>query len=90
MTIYKDTIRCSKCPKKAKLWKIDSFDGSEPDLFYFCDEHAKEFGFCICCGNYCGGLESFDFSVNGRFGYCEDCWDAFEPIPKEDLEYYQE
>lgn len=36
---------------------------------YFCVEHAPEYGFCYLCGEFWGGIESFDFGP----GYCENC-----------------
>lgn len=44
----------------------------EPDGYY-CGEHVAEAGFCRGCGQFCAGIESFDF---GPFpGYCDNCAD---------------
>jgi hypothetical protein len=37
----------------------------EPD-FYYCAHHAKHAGFCICCGEFWAGIESFDFEHRCR------------------------
>lgn len=46
----------------------------EPD-FYYCAHHAKHAGFCICCGEFWAGIESFDFE---HPGYCDNCHDQME------------
>jgi hypothetical protein len=37
---------------------------------YYCGGHAREEGFCVGCGQFCAGIESFDSS---RSGLCEQC-----------------
>lgn len=39
--------------------------------YYYCYDHAHENGFCWCCGDFWGGIESFEF-VN-RAGLCDNC-----------------
>jgi hypothetical protein len=44
----------------------------EPDYRY-CADCADKNGFCICCGIFSAGVDSFDF---GRYpGYCDNCQD---------------
>ena len=43
---------------------------NRPDNFY-CSEHAEQNGFCKSCGDFWGGVESFEF---GEYhGYCDNC-----------------
>ncbi len=51
-----DTVACT----------LDDETG-DPD--YFCIEHAPFMGHCYICGQFWGGIESFDFGP----GYCEHC-----------------
>lgn len=48
----------------------DDRDLDDPNGWY-CPEHAQEHGFCWCCGDFWGGVESFDFGS----GLCEHCRD---------------
>jgi hypothetical protein len=43
--------------------------GEDDPNGYFCSEHAHAQGFCYICGQFWGGIESFDFGP----GYCEHC-----------------
>jgi len=38
--------------------------------YAYCDEHIFNNGFCRMCGQFWGGVESFEF-LNG--GYCDNC-----------------
>lgn len=37
---------------------------------YYCTNHAQQEGFCWGCGQFWGGVESFEFSDTGL---CEEC-----------------
>lgn len=63
---------------------------------YLCPDHAFKRGHCKGCGEFWGGVESFEF-LNG--GYCDDCrreidrafaeerdWDDREGDPVDDYE----
>lgn len=39
-----------------------------------CPDHAYEAGYCACCGDFWGGIESFDFDNPSML--CENCRDA--------------
>jgi hypothetical protein len=41
----------------------------------YCYQHAREHGFCFGCGEFWGGVESFEFAeLNGNFDtYCDNC-----------------
>jgi hypothetical protein len=45
--------------------------GSEHPSGYFCWEHREIEGFCVCCGTFSAGFESFGFGPYR--GYCDDC-----------------
>lgn len=54
------------------------YSGAEPleDVSIYCSEHARKNGFCMGCGTFCAGLESFDF---GRHpGFCDTCQDEID------------
>lgn len=50
-------------------------DSPEPDYWY-CPKHAHENGFCVSCGQFWAGVESFDF--NNPAGLCDNCRDQWE------------
>lgn len=60
--------RGRRCPNPGfPCWYPGSYDA--PDL-YLCSKHQAG-SFCYGCGQFRGGVESFDF---GRFaGWCENC-----------------
>lgn len=47
----------------------DTSPENPPDAIY-CAEHAHGAGFCHGCGNFWGGVESFEFSPSRL---CDDC-----------------
>ena len=46
-------------------------EGADPEKFtyFYCTEHAKQAGFCWGCGDFWGGVASFEFGN----GLCENC-----------------
>lgn len=54
--------------------------GSGPDvpddIEYVCGEHSHALGFCRSCGQFWGGVESFDFRRSGLCDNCEAEWRA--------------
>ncbi|MDZ7970502.1 MAG: hypothetical protein RM368_37190 [Nostoc sp. DedSLP03] len=42
---------------------------------YYCTVHAAKHGFCYMCGQFWGGVESFEFATifGGSEGVCEIC-----------------
>lgn len=61
---------CDDCGKRTDglMTCTYSHDGSTTKL---CPDCIKDSGFCLRCGNFCAGMESFDFS--DMPGYCSDC-----------------
>lgn len=41
--------------------------------YYYCYKHAENSGFCLGCGYFLAGTDSFDFSKCK--GYCQECID---------------
>lgn len=66
--------KCSECGKLSDgLMTCYFTDGNEIEL---CPTCMKEDGsFCYGCGQFCAGMESFDFH---HPGYCDTCWDEIE------------
>ena len=48
-------------------------DGLPDELL--CSAHAAEAGYCMVCGDFWGGIESFDFL---HPGVCDNCHDELE------------
>lgn len=48
----------------------DYEDIDRPDE-YICWEHKEHSGFCMGCGMFWGGIESFEFL---HPGWCDNCW----------------
>jgi hypothetical protein len=55
---------------------------------YYCTKHAHEHGFCYLCGQFWGGVKTFEFAViyGGIEGVCENC----EAEVREDLDDSEE
>jgi hypothetical protein len=49
-------------------------------ISYYCPEHAYEMGFCVGCGQFCCGIDSFDFpeAYGNIKGYCDNCSDQIK------------
>jgi len=41
---------------------------------YACSDHAQQMGYCVGCGQFWGGVDSFDFGT----GLCPQCRDQIE------------
>lgn len=50
--------------------------------YHYCVSHAHENGFCWCCGEFWGGIESFEFM--NKLGLCDNC-----EIEVEDYDDYE-
>lgn len=44
----------------------------EIDTEWFCADHASEHGYCYICGQFWGGVSTFEFN---HAGLCENCYD---------------
>jgi len=65
---------CSECGKDTDGLMTCTFpDGNE---ILLCPDCLKADGsFCLCCGYFCSGIESFDFV---HPGYCDNCIEEME------------
>lgn len=89
-----DVLICEKegCDQEAERWTIDFYSKEEDEMKekeqILCYEHAADAGFCIRCGGFFGGVESYHFT--GLDGYCSECSEVIkqeifdEPEPPEE------
>lgn len=57
---------------------------------YYCYDHAWRNGYCFGCGQFWGGVESFDFPGPHQVsGYCDNCQSDFEEDDYDDEEDYR-
>lgn len=49
---------------------------------YYCSEHAADYGFCPVCGEFWGGISSFEMN-----GVCDYCHDELENEIDDAIEY---
>lgn len=75
---------CDECGERADglMTCTYSHDGSTTKL---CPDCMEDSGFCYGCGNYCSGMESFDFSDIP--GYCSDCSDEIKSQEEDDEDF---
>ena len=60
----------------------------KPD-YYYCWEHAHRQGFCHICGEFWGGIESFDLRSSGLCDHCEDqIHDMFDDYNDDEMDTY--
>ncbi|GEM_PF-1874177 len=70
---YRKLRRCQYkgCTSEGIACFLPENYSGQPDEFY-CGEHAHAVGYCRCCGQFWGGICSFDFR---RSGFCDHCHD---------------
>lgn len=66
-------IRCQEggCTTKegeADVYEVPDTKGEPPVFDYYCSAHATKAGYCVGCGGFYGGIESFELE-----GMCENC-----------------
>lgn len=69
---------CVECHVPEQGDYIDMLELKE----HFCPEHAYENGYCSLCGDFWGGIESFDF--NNPSQLCENCLEQLKDEIGED------
>lgn len=74
-------IICDKCGGNDHVEEYQYPDGHNEDLCYDC---GLATGFCVGCGSFCAGIESFDFSP--VMGYCYECIQQLELIEPDDFD----
>ena len=86
--------RCDDCWKEAiEHFTLEPWDEDTPYHYHYCFKHALKSGFCVGCGGFFAGVESFDFSEHE--GWCDDCyddlkWDMGEGEEYGDMDYYDD
>ena len=63
-----DTIKC-------QAHYLDDDGEWHTDKSRYCHDHAKDNGFCSCCGIFSAGVESYDFI---HPGLCDNCYDEIQ------------
>lgn len=63
------------CTSEAIACQLDDDFFDDKVSEWLCPEHAHEAGYCMVCGRFWGGIESFDFL---HPGYCDNCWDEIQ------------
>lgn len=84
-------IHCDMCGKNSDGLMLCTYSDGDPDDEYICPDCIKDSGFCMSCGVFSAGIESFDFS--DMPGYCENCRDEIrsdfgEDEPENDDPHY--
>lgn len=61
---------CDECGNRERLTECRFNPWGKP-VGWLCDDHLDGSGFCLGCGLFSAGIESFDF---GQYaGYCDNC-----------------
>jgi hypothetical protein len=71
---YVDKITGIRCSSQAIECHLPDWGPNKPEVQYYCGTHAQQQGFCSGCGEFWGGIDSFDFGD----GLCDNCKDEFE------------
>lgn len=92
------TLKCAECGSQCTKKEIYEYpqihENQPPQQICLCYDHVKDYGFCGYCGNFFGGVESFEFN-NSRM-FCDDCMDVLnhdlgnDDFDDEYLDYYEE
>lgn len=52
------------------LCHLHDYEQDKELTWHYCPKHAEENGFCVSCGDFWGGIESFEFV---HPGLCDNC-----------------
>lgn len=77
-----EAINCSS--KKTVECSLYNDEKKDYDVEHLCWEHAKEQGYCPCCGTFISGSNE-EFRHNG---ICDNCWDNNFAEPENEEEMY--
>jgi hypothetical protein len=58
---------------------------AEPEFEFFCCIHTQEHGYCWNCGQFFGGIESFDFD---EAGLCDECEAEMRRDDADDADFF--
>jgi len=83
-------IQCDNCKKDfdqevmLKCYLPDD-ESNEDIIEYLCPKCNNGNSYCMACGRFCAGMESFTF---GRHpGYCDDCADEIDSAAADDEDW---
>ena len=62
------------CNANAIPCRLNDPETNKDVICFYCPEHAFINGFCSCCGEFWGGIESFDIGS----GICENCLESVD------------
>lgn len=65
-------VRCTSTETMPCFLEVENDPAKADD--WLCDEHIRHSGYCMGCGQFWGGIESFDFGN----GFCEHCNAEFD------------
>lgn len=74
---------CDDCGKRTD-GLMTCYFAHDDSTTKLCPDCIKDSGFCLRCGHYCAGMQSFDFS--DMPGYCSDCRDEIQSEFEDDEE----
>lgn len=83
-------VQCARetCEAEAMVCTLPPYGvDDEPEYQYFCPEHAPQMGFCRMCGEFWGGINSFEFL---HPGLCDNCYDETQNDREEEREEFAE
>ena len=75
---------CDECGKRTDGLMTCTYSHDESTT-KLCPDCIKDSGFCLRCGYYSAGQESFDFS--DMEGYCADCADEIKHEFEDDEDF---
>lgn len=73
---------CDECGKECDGLMNCYLEGDDKKI---CPDCMPDSGYCMRCGQYCAGIQSFDFSEMP--GYCSDCVDEMKMEDKDEEEF---
>ena len=65
-------------------------DDQDAPSYFYCRDHAQEGGFCSACGNFWGGVESFEFDPDGLCDNCRHDPDITGEEPDNEEDYVED
>jgi len=57
-----------RCAHEGRACELPDYDSGHVDIEYVCGEHAARMGYCPGCGQFWGGVGSFEMT-----GLCDNC-----------------
>lgn len=76
---------CEKCGEAGEKYQ---YPGSE-ERHVFCNDHAREEGFCPGCGRFVMGVEIEDLIFMPKYGVCSECYRGIQEELEGDDDYQE-